>query len=370
MSDIVKKNSVSDDIRKLVCKKYDSGETYGMIAIAVELPYRTVQSIVRSYKRNGHPEKSKNWYRQQSKLGDAGRVFIKKVLDKDCTKTFRYIRAKLEQKKGISVSERTIGRAVDSFNYSFKRTSPMPKRRNDPDVIEKRYQYALRFSSFDESKIFYLDEAGFNVSMRRRYGRSKKGEKAVSIVPAIRSRNISVSAAISKECLFFYEAVDRAYNISLFGEFIDQFMDFLDQEGYENRIIIMDNVRFHHADEILQKIESRGHSVEFLPPYSPFLNPIEEVFSKWKGIVKQKNCLNENDLIESIDEASREINESNCIAYFQHMKQFLPQCLEREPIYWDFTVRLPDLNKCFSIMTSFHLDLRDAFLDSTECRVL
>lgn len=168
MSNIVKKSTVSDDIRRLVCRKYDLGESYGMIAAALELPYRTVQSIVRSYKKNGHPEKSKNRHRHQSKLGERGKLFIKKILDKDCTKTFRFIKAKLERKKGIIVSERTIGRAVKSFNYSFKRTAPMPKRRNEPDVIEKRYQYAIQFSTFDESKIFFLDEFGFNVSMRRR----------------------------------------------------------------------------------------------------------------------------------------------------------------------------------------------------------
>ena len=333
MASSIRKNRVSDEIRKKVCKKSDSGDSYGMIAQALDLPYRTVQTIVKKYRETGQDVKSTNRFHQPSKLSDGLKLYIKKILDKDCSKTYRYIQARLKRKKGVEVSCRTIGRAVDSFNYTLKRTSIMPARRNSSDVIEKRYDFAVMFSSLDENKIYYLDEAGFQVSMRRKYGRSKKGEKAVMIVPAIRTKNISVSAAISKECLFFYETLDRPYNTSFFGEYIDQFLDYLDQEGKENQIIIMDNVSFHRVEEIRQKIETRGHTIEFLPPYSPFLNPIEEVFSKWKGIVKQKNCLNEDQLIKSIRKASKKINKSNCIGYFQHMKQFLRPCLEREPIF-------------------------------------
>ena len=125
-----------------------------------------------------------------------------------------------------------------------------------------------------------------------------------------------MSAAISKECLFFYETLDRPYNTSFFGEYIDQFLDNLDQEGKENQIIIMDNVRFHRVEEFRQKIDSRGPTLEFLLLYSPFLNPIEEVFSKWKGIVKQKVCLNEDQLIKSTRKASKKINKSIVLRTF------------------------------------------------------
>lgn len=288
---------------------------------------------MKTYKKTGRSEKSKNRSHRERKCTDEVKSFIKSVLDDDCTTTYRTIRQKLDQEKNVQISERTIGRAVNSFNYSFKRTSPMTLRRNDPDVIEKRYQYALLFATLDDEKIYYLDEASFDIGMRRRYGRSKKGEKAVKIVPGLRTKKVSVSAAISKRCLFFYEAIDRAYSTGFFGEFIDQFLDFLEREGQTERTIIMDNVPFHKNEGIRSKIEGKGHTLHFLPPYSPFLNPIEEVFSKWKGIVRQKNCMTEDDLIENIEIASREITESNCAAYFHHMKQFLRPSLQREEIY-------------------------------------
>jgi transposase len=42
----------------------------------------------------------------------------------------------------------------------------------------------------------------------------------------------------------------------------------------------MDNVRFHRSEEVVTLIEAHGHFAVFLPPYSPFLNPIEELFNQ------------------------------------------------------------------------------------------
>lgn len=45
-----------------------------------------------------------------------------------------------------------------------------------------------------------------------------------------------------------------------------------------NSVIVMDNAAFHKRADSQQLIEQAGHLVEFLPPYSPDLNPIEH---KW-----------------------------------------------------------------------------------------
>ena len=50
--------------------------------------------------------------------------------------------------------------------------------------------------------------------------------------------------------------------------------------------MILDNASIHHVEGIVDLIESTGALVEFLPPYSPDLNPIEEAFSKLKSTLK------------------------------------------------------------------------------------
>jgi transposase len=48
----------------------------------------------------------------------------------------------------------------------------------------------------------------------------------------------------------------------------------------------MDNVAFHKNAGVRSNIERRGNRLLLLPPYSPFLNPIENLFSKWKEIIR------------------------------------------------------------------------------------
>ena len=57
-------------------------------------------------------------------------------------------------------------------------------------------------------------------------------------------------------------------------------------------VVILDNASIHHIDEISKIIEDEaGARMLFLPPYSPDLNPVEEVFSKVKGIMKANDGL-------------------------------------------------------------------------------
>ena len=54
-------------------------------------------------------------------------------------------------------------------------------------------------------------------------------------------------------------------------------------------VVIMDNASIHHVHGVVDLIESQGARLIFLPPYSPDLNPLEEVFSKVKSITKENH---------------------------------------------------------------------------------
>jgi transposase len=77
---------------------------------------------------------------------------------------------------------------------------------------------------------------------------------------------------------------DRPYNIDHFSEFITSLINHLNVQGAH---FVMDNVRFHRSEEVVTLIEAHGHFAVFLPPYSPFLNHIEELFNQWKQLIKK-----------------------------------------------------------------------------------
>jgi transposase len=55
-------------------------------------------------------------------------------------------------------------------------------------------------------------------------------------------------------------------------------------------IIVLDGAPFHKRMDIIRGIEKEGHKVEFLPSYSPDLNPIEKKWAQAKAVRRQRRC--------------------------------------------------------------------------------
>jgi transposase len=55
----------------------------------------------------------------------------------------------------------------------------------------------------------------------------------------------------------------------------------------EGKIVVMDNLQVHKMRRVEELIEGAGAEILFLPPYSPDFSPIEEAFSKVKGILRR-----------------------------------------------------------------------------------
>jgi transposase len=179
---------------------------------------------------------------------------------------------------------------------------------------------------------FFIDEVGFNVSMRIKRGRSLSGTRAIQTVTKIRSRNISVCCSMSKNGKFHYQIQNCPFNTESFLEFIKNLLEKFQMNNISNAVLIMDNVTFHRVSSVRGLIEDKGHTLLFLPPYSPFLNPIENMFSKWKEGVKRGNPSNEDELLRLINSSFLGITELNCKNYYTHMLGFVFRCLNHEMI--------------------------------------
>jgi hypothetical protein len=94
----------------------------------------------------------------------------------------------------------------------------------------------------------------------------------------------------------------------------------------------MDNVPFHHCPSIQSIIQAAGHTLLFLPPYSPFLNPIENLFAQWKNIVRTAKPNTMAELNTAITAGFNMIDSSSCANYFRHMESYISRCLRGEAI--------------------------------------
>jgi transposase len=254
----------------------------------------------------------------------------------DCTITLGKIQRQFMDIYNVSPSKSTIFRRLDEFDFFLKETSTVPERNYDSDTTEMRFHYAENFRDLMNQnltdKIYYIDEVGFNFSMRRKRGWSLRGHRAIRRIPLIRTRNISVCCAMSKNGTFCYQKQSSPFEKMSFKRFVVTVMAKLNEQNITGAHLVMDNVAFHRVAEVREVIESSGHNILFLPPYSPFLNPIENMFSKWKTLVKSEQPINEDALISSIDSEYLKITPDDCAGYFRHMLSFIPQCLKRADI--------------------------------------
>ena len=70
-------------------------------------------------------------------------------------------------------------------------------------------------------------------------------------------------------------------------------------------MVILDNFRTHHAKKVREEAEKLNISLVYLPPYSPDLNPIENVWKSVKRVVPEKSPLNTEELKEAIAKPSK-----------------------------------------------------------------
>jgi transposase len=167
------------------------------------------------------------------------------------------------------------------------------------------------------------------------YGRSLVNRRAQVIVPALRSKNISVFAVMSAEKLLAYQVMDGAGNRTRMAQFMTVLFAKLEENNISNAYIIMDNASFHHCREIIDMTNLNNHEIVFLPPYSPFFNPIENLFSQWKHIVRSANSQNEVDLVNAINNYENLCSYENCQSYYRHMTSNVVRFLAGEPIIND-----------------------------------
>jgi transposase len=73
-------------------------------------------------------------------------------------------------------------------------------------------------------------------------------------------------------------------------------------------LVVLDNLSSHKSTAATQAVESVGARLVFLPPYSPDLNPIENIFSKLKQLVRGLRPKTWEQIIEAAKRALQQIS--------------------------------------------------------------
>lgn len=120
--------------------------------------------------------------------------------------------------------------------------------------------------------------------MTRQRGRCRRGKRLVAKVPQGRWRTLTFLAALRCNRIEAPCVIDGPINGLSFLAYVEQFLIPTLSAG---DIVIMDNLGSHKREAIRRLIRAAGAKLFFLPPYSPDLNPIEQVFAKLKTLLRK-----------------------------------------------------------------------------------
>lgn len=74
----------------------------------------------------------------------------------------------------------------------------------------------------------------------------------------------------------------------MFEDFIRQLLHHYDRWPEPKSVLVMDNASFHRTEGVRQICLAAGVKLVYLPPYSPDLNPIEELFAELNAFIKRQ----------------------------------------------------------------------------------
>ena len=84
------------------------------------------------------------------------------------------------------------------------------------------------------------------------------------------------------------------------------------------QVVVMDNLTAHKGERVRELIEGQGCELMYLPPYSPDFNPIEEAFSKIKGLMRKAEARSREALLEAMGRAISALSAEDARGFFEH----------------------------------------------------
>jgi transposase len=201
-----------------------------------------------------------------------------------------------------------------------------PSEQARPKVQEQRATFCRALSQIPLDRLIVLDESGCNLAMSLAYGRALRGARVYDHKPANWGENLSVIGAVRSDRVLCHQIFVGAVNGPRFVEFV---RDTLAPRLYPGDVVVLDNLRAHHAPIVRDLVHAVGATLLFLPPYSPDLSPIEPCWGFVKHHLRRLAHRTTETLRRAIPNVLKRVRTKHLANWFTHCGY--PQS-ERSPV--------------------------------------
>jgi transposase len=165
--------------------------------------------------------------------------------------------------------------------------------------------------------LVFVDEMSLNTSLAPLYAWPRRGERALAKVPRNWGANVTLLASMSAEGMGRCLAVEGATTREVFETHLERVLAPSLRPG---QVVVMDNLSAHRGERVRELIEGRSCELLYLPSYSPDFNPIEEAFSKIKGLIRKVEARSREALLEALGAAISALSAQDARGFFEHCR--------------------------------------------------
>jgi len=151
-------------------------------------------------------------------------------------------------------------------------------------VARKRDRWKAHQGRIDPSRLVFIDETWVKTNMAPLRGWGPRGKRLKAYAPYGHWKTLTFIAALRCNRIEAPWVIDGPINGELFIAYVEKVLAPTLEPG---DIVVLDNLGSHKGKAARTAVRARGAHLIFLPPYSPDLNPIEQVFSKLKHLVRK-----------------------------------------------------------------------------------
>ncbi len=309
--------SMSQDKLRHVAARLESGASVSSIAAEVGVSERTVVRYHRKLMNNSvtalsQTLRGKHTGRSPAFSGRMATTLVS-LVEQFPGASLDEIRAFMQRLfPTCMLSTATITRHLRGLGYSYKRVSLEPESRNLESTILRRATAGASLLVVPDEMLIFLDETGCSLQTIPLYGWAKRGSRCSVRANDSTTPSETLIAAVWIRGVVGYKLLDKPLTSVSFISFITDDVVPRLRELFpfgSKPTLIMDNLSVHRCHDA-EPLLTSWFNVFFIPPYTPQLNAIEEVFHEWKTRVRRMEVRE----LRSVGDSSDQIQQAHAAA--------------------------------------------------------
>ena len=306
--------SYSQDLRDRVIDAVKRGE---MSRRAAARRYEISESVAIKWlervERDGSREPVGHGGHRASKLMPH-RAFLEAARAEKSDVTLQALCDRLSAERGVKADTSMMSRFFRRIGVTVKKTL-VAGEQDRPDISRHRKRWRTYQGLIDPRRLVFIDETWTKTNMTRLRGWAPRGQRLVDKVPQGKWKTATFLAALRNDrieapCLF-----DGPINGERFHAYVEQFLVPTLKPG---DVVILDNLGSHKGKAVRRTIRNVGARLVFLPKYSPDLNPIEQVFAKFKTLLRKAGARSYQAISDACGEILAQYPPAECAAYLKN----------------------------------------------------